>query len=64
MEHNLIKVFNPEKAQQLADMGFEYILDSINGKSVYAFFISKESTEYLNNNFEANDFFYDDMLRF
>lgn len=63
-KQNLIKVFNPQKATELADMGFRYTLDSVNGQSIYAFFVSEELMTYLNSNFEANDFFYDNMLRF
>lgn len=63
-QRNLIKVFNPKKSNELADMGFKYILDSVNGQSVYAFFVSDELLEYVNSNFGANDFFNDNMLRF
>ena len=46
MENNLIKVFDSNKAQELADLGFRYTLDRINNQTVYAFFASKELTEY------------------
>lgn len=64
MEKKLIKIFNPEKAKELADLGFRYTLDSINGQSVYAFFVSKELLSYINSNFDSKDFFLDNMLHF
>lgn len=64
MEKNLIKVFDSKKAKELVDLGFRYTLDSINGKSVYAFFVSKELLEYINSNFDSKDFFLDNMLHF
>ena len=43
MENNLIKVFDSNKSQELADLGFRYTLDRINNQTVYAFFVSKKS---------------------
>ncbi len=64
MENNLIKVFNLEKAKELADLGFRYTLDSINNQTVYAFFISKELINYLNSNFDSKDYFINNTLHF
>ena len=64
MEKNLIKVFDSKKAEKLADLGFRYTLDTINGQSIYAFFVSKELLEYINSNFDSKDFFLDNMLHF
>ncbi len=64
MEKNLIKVLDSKKAEKLADLGFRYTLDSINGQSIYAFFVSKELLEYINSNFDSKDFFLDNMLHF
>ena len=64
MEKNLIKVFDSKKAEKLANLGFRYTLDSINGQSIYAFFVSKELLEYINSNFDSKDFFLDNMLHF
>lgn len=64
MEKNLIKVFDSKKAKELADLGFRHTLDSINGQSIYAFFVSKELLEYINSNFDSKDFFLDNMLHF
>ena len=64
MEKNLIKVFDSKKAEELANLGFRYTLDSINGQSIYAFFVSEELLKYINSNFDSKDFFLDNMLRF
>lgn len=64
MENNLIKVFDSDKAKQLADLGFGYTLDRINNQTVYAFFVSKELTDYLNSNFDSKDYFMNNTLHF
>lgn len=64
MDENLIKVFDSKKAQELADLGFRYTLESINKETVYAFFVSEELLKYINSNFDAKDFFLDNMLHF
>lgn len=64
MEKNLIKVFDSKKAKELADLGFRYTLDSINGQSIYAFFVSEELLKYISSNFDSKDFFLDNMLHF
>ncbi len=64
MDNKLIKVFDSKKAQELADLGFRYTLDSINGQSVYAFFICEDLLKYINSNFDSKDFFLDNMLHF
>ena len=64
MENNLIKVFDSNKAKQLADLGFRYTLDRINNQEVYAFFVSKELTDYLNSNFDAKDYLMNNTLHF
>lgn len=62
--NNLIKIFDHDKANQLAELGFEYIYDSINNERVYAFFVSKELMEHLHNNFDAKDFLINNVLHF
>ena len=64
MENKIIKVFDSKKAKELADLGFRYILDSINGQSVYAFFVSDDLLKHINSPFDSKDFFLDNMLRF
>lgn len=61
---NLIKVFDLEKAKILADLGFEYIHDSINNQQVYAFFASEELLSYLTSNFAAEEYVINNMLHF
>jgi len=63
-QKNLIKVYDQDKANQLIDLGFKYILESINGKPTYAFFVSEKLIGYLNSNFDSKDFFYNNMLHF
>lgn len=64
MDDKLIKVFDPNKAKELADLGFRYTLDRINNQTVYAFFASKELTDYLNSNFDSKDYFMNNTLHF
>jgi len=61
---NLIKILDPEKAEELIAIGFKYTLESINNNTVYAFFVCPELINYLNSNFTANDFFLENVLRF
>lgn len=64
MTKKLIKIFDPEKAKLLVAQGFKYMTESINGTTVYAFFITEELLDYISVNFDKKDFFYDDMLHF
>ena len=63
-QKNLIKVYDQDKANQLIDLGFKYILESVDGKTVYAFFGSEKLISFLNSNFDSKDFFYNNMLHF
>ena len=60
----LLKVLNQDKAEELINLGFKYIKESMNEQIVYAFFVSEELNNYVLSNFEANDFFYTNMLCF
>jgi len=60
----LIKVLSQEKANELIDLGFNYMLDSVNGKPVHVFFICDELMKHVNTNFTAHDYFLDSGLRF
>lgn len=64
MAKNLIKVFDPKKAEELQKIGFEYMLDSIGDTQVYAFCVTEEILRYLKSNFNQNDFLLDNALRF
>lgn len=61
--YNFIKIFDPEKAIQLSDLGFKYTLDRMNNQIVYAFF---ESEELLNviSNFDSHEYFKNNTLHF
>lgn len=62
--YNLIKVFDPDKARKLSDLGFKYVVDRINNQNVYAFFESNELLNYINSNFEQQDYFKNNTLHF
>lgn len=63
-KEKLIKVYDQDKANQLISLGFKYILESVDGKTVYAFFVSEKLISFLNSNFDTKDFFYNNMLHF
>lgn len=60
----LIKILDPDKAQELAACGFNYTTETINQELVYSFFVSKELMEYVNSKFSRKDFFLSDKLYF
>ncbi|WP_143322773.1 hypothetical protein [Clostridium sp. HBUAS56010] len=64
MNKNLIKVFNQEKADELSSLGFKYVIETVNGKSVYSFFVSEEIINYINSKFDKKDFFLNNKLTF
>lgn len=61
---NLIIVLNPEKAEELSNLGFKYILQAINGQTAYGFFISEEIMQYVNSHFAKTDFLLHNRLIF
>ena len=63
-QEKLIKVYDQDKANQLISLGFKYILESVNGKPGYAFFVSEKLINFLNSNFDSKDFFYNNTLHF
>lgn len=64
MDNKLIKILNQDKAQELIDLGFKYTTESVNGKTVYAFFSSKEIMQYIQSNFSKTDFHLSNKLTF
>lgn len=64
MEKKLIKLFDSEKAEQLRKSGFKYMIEDIGDKQAYVFCVSEKLMSYLQGNFEKNDFFLDNTLRF
>ncbi|POO87880.1 hypothetical protein [Clostridium sp. 3-3] len=64
MRENLIKVFNQAKADELSKLGFKYVSEIVNGKTVYSFFVSEEIMNYVNSKFNKKDFFLSNKLTF
>jgi hypothetical protein len=61
---SMIKVLNQEKANQLAILGFKYVLETVNGESVCSFFMSEKIMDYINSNFDKKDFFLTNKITF
>ena len=61
---NFIKVFNQDKAQELVNLGFKYITETMNGQKVHCFFLSEELMEHINKNFSKKDFLLSNKLTF
>lgn len=64
MDKNLIKVFNSNQAEELRELGYEYMLENIGDVKAYVFCVSEELLSYLHNNFEKKDFLLENTLRF
>ncbi|MEF9983701.1 MAG: hypothetical protein RR806_03190 [Oscillospiraceae bacterium] len=63
-DKKLIKVINPNKAGQLASLGFSYISEKINNKEVFCFIATPELLKHLQSNFDKCDFLMENTLRF
>lgn len=61
---NLIIVLNPEKAEELSNLGFKYFTQTMNGQTVYSFFISEEIMQHVNKHFAKTDFLLHNRLIF
>ena len=61
---NLIKVLNQDKAQELINLGFKYITETMNGEKIHSFFMSEELKNYINRNFSKQDFLLSNKLTF
>jgi len=64
MKQKLIKVINPNKANDLVALGFSYIKEKINNQDVYVFTESSEILKHLQSNFDKCDFMVENTLRF
>ena len=64
MEKNLIKVLNQDKAQELISLGFNHVKETVNGETIYSFFMSEELRKYINSNFSKQDFLLSNKLTF
>ena len=61
---NLIKVLNQDKAQELINLGFKYITETMNGEKIHSFFMSEELQNYVNSYFSMKDFLLSNKLTF
>lgn len=59
-----IKVLNPTKAQELIDQGFNYIIETVNGKIIHSFFVSKELLDYVCSRFSKEDYLLSNRLTY
>ena len=64
MDKNLIKVLNQDKAQELINLGFKYITETMNGEKIHSFFMSEELQNYVNSYFAMKDFLLSNKLTF
>ena len=64
MDKNLIKVLNQDKAQELINLGFKYITETMNGEKIHSFFMSEELQNYVNSYFSMKDFLLSNKLPF
>lgn len=61
---NLIKVLDQDKANQLIALGFKYTTETMNGSTIYSFFVSEELLSYINKNFDKRDFLLSNKMTF
>ena len=61
---NLIKILNPDKADELTKLGFKYTKEKIKDKTCYVFVETKDLMKQLNTSFSKNDFFIDKTMNF
>jgi hypothetical protein len=60
----LIKVLNPDKAQELIKSGFKYTTENFNGKTIYVFMLDDKLVKYVQKSFAKNDYFIDRTMNF
>ena len=61
---NLVKILNPDKAEELAELGFKYTKEKIEDKTCYVFVETKDLMKQLNTSFSKNDFSIDKTMNF
>jgi hypothetical protein len=59
-----IKIFDPLKAKELEALGYQYMLEKINGKDVYVFENVPQLNKLLQTSFSKKDFFIDNLICF
>ena len=60
----IIKVLNPDVANNLAALGFNYIKENINQKECFCFPISGDLLKVLASNYTKTDYFVEQKIRF
>ncbi len=61
---NLIKVLNPDRANELMQSGFKYTTENFNGKTIYVFIMSDDLMSFVHKSFAKDDFFIDRTMNF
>ena len=61
---NLIKVLNPDKANELILSGFKYTTENFEGKTIYVFMVNDDLIKFVQTSFANNDFFIDKTMNF
>lgn len=60
----LVKIFSPETANKLAELGFSYVKERLNNTDVFCFQLSDELMKELKKNYSNNMYIIDRRLRF
>lgn len=60
----VIKILNPDNAKKLINVGFLYILEAMNGKTIYSFFVTEELMDFVNKNFTKKDYLLSNKITF
>ena len=58
MKSNFIKVDEPKLQQELANLGFSYILENNGNKQIYAFVETEELQKYLSEKYSDEEWHY------
>ena len=64
MGGKLLKVFDNEKSNQLIQLGFKYVTETMNGYIIHSFLVTEELMDYVNSKFDGKDFFLCNRLTF
>lgn len=64
MEQNFIKVLDQDKANELINLGFKYIVETMNRQKIHSFFMSEELKDYIDSHFSKKDFLLSNKLTF
>lgn len=64
MEYSFVKVINKETADQLASVGFSYVIEKYNNQDIYVFPRTTELMDLLRQLFSDDGVVYESKLRF